>query len=54
MVRLRIFGSGLVLLTDEDGKVLERFIVPDPEKAQETVMKFLQERNSKESDKHGR
>lgn len=46
MVRLRIFGSGRILLEDEKGKVLEDFICADVEKAQEIVMKYMQNLNA--------
>ena len=45
MVRLRVFGSGRVLLEDDKGTVIDELIVPDPEKAQETVMEYLQNQN---------
>lgn len=48
MLRLRIFGSGRVMLSDEKGAVVDEFIVPDPEKAQEIVMKKLQEINNRD------
>lgn len=48
MVRLRVFESGRVLLEDENGKVIEDFIVPDPEKAQEIVMEYVKEQRAKQ------
>lgn len=45
MVRLRIFGSGRVLLESEDGRVIEDFICADVEKAQEIVMNYVKEVN---------
>jgi len=54
MVRIRVFGSGRVLLTNEAGKILEDFIVPDPEKAQEIVMEKLKETNRRKNEQPGR
>lgn len=49
MQRLRIFATGLVLLTNsETGKVIDQFHVSDTDKAQEIVMKWLKERNERE------
>ncbi len=45
MVRLKVFGSGRVLLEDDKGAVIDEFIVPDPEKAQEVVMEYLQNKS---------
>jgi hypothetical protein len=44
--RLRIFGSGRVLLENEDGRVLDDFTVADPEKAQQIVMEYLKRSSS--------
>jgi hypothetical protein len=41
MLRLQIFGHGLVRLSDEKGAIVQEMIVPDPEKAQEVVMDYL-------------
>jgi hypothetical protein len=47
MARLRIFGSGRVLLEDDNGKVLDDFVVPDVEKAQAVLMQYLQQEAAK-------
>jgi hypothetical protein len=45
MLRLRIFGSGRVMLSDEKGAVVDEFVVPDPEKAQEVVMDYMKQKS---------
>jgi hypothetical protein len=51
MPRLRIFGSGRVLLEDKHGRVLEDFVVADVEKAQQIVMKYMQGKKKERDEK---